>query len=134
MVHSLLADVVVLLHFAFVAFVVFGGLLSIWWPRAPWLHLPAVGWGVFLELTGRICPLTPLENWLRRSAGSSGYEGGFVEHYVLPVIYPPALTRETQFLLAGLAVSINIGLYGFAWWWTRRVPAAPADQPRDARQ
>jgi hypothetical protein len=118
-VHSFLADVVVLLHLAFIAFAAFGGLLVLRWRRAPWLHLPAVAWGVVIELSGGVCPLTPLENWLRRSAGSSGYEGGFVEHYVLPIVYPPALTRRTQLLLAGLLVLVNIALYAFAWWRAR---------------
>jgi hypothetical protein len=118
-VHAFLADIVVLLHLAFIAFVIFGGLLLLRWRRAPCLHLPAVAWGVFLEVTGRVCPLTPLENWLRRSAGSSGYEGSFVEHYVLPIVYPPALTRRTQWLLAGLLLLVNIAIYGVAWWRRR---------------
>ena len=109
----MLADLVVLVHFAFVLFVVFGGLLALRWPRVMYLHLPAAVWGTFIELAGGICPLTPLENSLRRSAGLAGYEGGFVEHYILPVLYPAGLTRGVQLTLAMLVVGVNVAIYGW---------------------
>ena len=117
MAQAFLADLVVLLHLAFVLFVAFGALLLLRWRRAAWLHLPALVWGVLIELTGRVCPLTPLENRLRRAAGASGYEGDFVEHYVLPIVYPPGLTRPSQLLLAGALVLANVALY--AWVCSR---------------
>ena len=105
------ADFVVLVHVAFVVFVVLGGLLVARWPRLALLHLPAVAWGVFIELRGWICPLTPLENALRQRGGSSAYEGDFIEHYILPLLYPAHLTRSTQIGLGSLAVIINLLLY-----------------------
>jgi len=107
----LLADVVVLLHAGFVLFVVLGGLLVLRWPRTAWLHVPAAVWGTWIEFAGWICPLTPLENRLRARAGESGYATSFVEHYVVPVLYPAALTRELQWILGGLVVAINALVY-----------------------
>jgi hypothetical protein len=109
----MLADLVVLIHFAFLLFVVFGGLLALRWRRVMYLHLPAAVWGAFIELAGGICPLTPLENSLRRSAGLAGYEGGFVEHYILPVLYPAGLTRGVQLTLGMLVIGINVAIYGW---------------------
>jgi hypothetical protein len=111
MTYRLLADFVVLLHLGFVLFVTLGGLLGFRWRRAPLIHLPAVLWGVWIELSGGICPLTPLENWLRRQSGAGGYSGGFVEHYLLPVLYPATLTRGIQYLLAGFVVGVNVVVY-----------------------
>lgn len=108
----ILADALVLGHLLFVAFVVAGGFLTWRWPRAALAHLPALAWGLWIELSGNICPLTPLENHLRRLAGEAGYSGGFVEHYVLPVLYPPGLTRETQWVLAALLLLLSIAAYG----------------------
>ena len=105
------ADLVVLLHFAFILFVLFGGLLALRWRKLPWLHLPAVLWGVLIEFTGGVCPLTPLENGLRRLAGESGYRGGFVEEYLVPIIYPAALSPEFQFALAAGVVLVNLAVY-----------------------
>jgi hypothetical protein len=110
-IHSLLADLVVGLHFAFVLFVVLGGLLALRWPRAAWLHLPAVAWGALIEWRGWICPLTPLEVALRRRAGEAGYEGDFLERYLVPVLYPPGLTREIQLGLAVGVVILNAVVY-----------------------
>lgn len=110
-----LADLVVLLHLGFVLFVTLGGLLAFRWRRAPAVHLPAAVWGAWIELSGGICPLTPLENWLRLRGGASGYSGGFVEHYLLPVLYPAELTREVQYLLAGLVVAVNLVIYVALW-------------------
>jgi hypothetical protein len=98
-------------HAAFVAFVVFGSLLAVRWPRLVWLHVPAAAWGVFIELTGWICPLTPLENYLRKRGGSSTYQGEFIEHYLLPILYPAQLTRGRQIALAILAIAVNLCLY-----------------------
>jgi hypothetical protein len=106
-----MADVIVLLHFVFVMFVVFGGLLALRWPRMAWLHLPAVVWGTVVEFTGWICPLTPLENRLRRAGGDASYEGDFIAHYILPALYPDGLTRRDQLVLGGLAILVNIAIY-----------------------
>jgi Protein of Unknown function (DUF2784) len=110
--YRLLADAVVVLHLGFVGFVVLGGLLVLRWPRAAWVHLPAAAWGVWIEFTGRICPLTPLENWLRRQGGGDSYSASFVEHYVIPVLYPAALTRELQWVLGGVVIAANAAVYG----------------------
>ena len=111
MIYRIAADAVVLLHLGFIFFVVLGGLLVFWRRWVALLHLPAVGWAVFLELTGAICPLTPLENSLRRLAGAQGYEGGFIEHYLVPIIYPAGLTRGMQFLIAVFVIAINLTIY-----------------------
>jgi hypothetical protein len=111
---SVLADVVVLVHLLFVAFVMAGGVLVLYRRRVAWLHLPAVAWGVFIEFSGRICPLTPLENELRRRGGDATYEAGFVEHYVIPVLYPSALTRDVQWFLGAAVIVINVAVYGIA--------------------
>ncbi|NLF55383.1 MAG: DUF2784 domain-containing protein [Thauera phenolivorans] len=118
MLLRLAADAVLLLHLGFIAFVLLGGLLGLRWRRAPWLHLPAAVWGVWIELSGAICPLTPLENRLRAAAGEAGYEGGFVDHYLLALIYPAGLTRERQWILAALVLAANLAIY--AWVWRRR--------------
>lgn len=113
MVPRVLADLLVLAHLAFIAFVVLGGLLVL---RRGWvacLHLPAALWGVYVELSGGICPLTPLENRLRRRSGSEGYSGGFIEHHLLPLIYPAGLTRELQLALGLLVLLANLAIYGF---------------------
>lgn len=107
----MIADLIVLLHFAFVVFVVLGGLLALRWPRVVWLHVPAVIWGALVEFTGWICPLTPLENRLRAAAGESGYEGDFIARYILPALYPNGLTRNDQLMLGGIALAINVAIY-----------------------
>ncbi|MCG8458901.1 MAG: DUF2784 domain-containing protein [Holophagales bacterium] len=106
-----LADGVVLLHLAFVVFVVLGGLAVLRWPRLIWAHVPAAVWGFLVEAMGWYCPLTDLENDLRRSAGLAGYDGGFVEHYVIPVLYPDGLTRELQWILAAVVLVVNGTVY-----------------------
>ena len=105
------AALVVALHFAFIAFVAAGGLLVLRWPRLATLHLPALAWGIFVELSGRACPLTPLENALRRAAGDPGYAGSFIEHWLVPLIYPPGLTRGTQLALAAALAVGNALVY-----------------------
>lgn len=111
MILPLLADALVVVHLAFVLFVLFGGLLVLRSRRLAWLHLPAVAWGVWIEWAGWICPLTPLENWLRRLAGAEVYASSFVERYLLPLLYPAALTREVQLLLGGVVVVVNAAIY-----------------------
>jgi hypothetical protein len=115
MLYGLLADCLVFLHLTFVAFVVAGGLLVLWRPRICWIHLPAAAWGALVEFTGWICPLTPWEHSLRLKAGQAGYSGGFIEHYLLPVLYPAGLTPNIQIVLGCLVVGLNLGIYALVW-------------------
>ena len=119
MLYRVLADLVVGLHFLFVLFVVLGALLLLKWPGLVWVHLPAAVWGALIELRGWICPLTPLENRFRARAGDAGYEGGFIEHYILPVLYPGDLTRDIQLVLAAVVIVVNLGVYGYVFRRTR---------------
>ena len=112
MFYRLLADVVVFIHLGFILFVVVGAVFAIRWQRVVWLHIPAVLWGVLIEFAGWVCPLTPLETWLRIKGGMTGYSTGFVERYILPLIYPVNLTRNTQFILGMLVLGINVVIYG----------------------
>lgn len=109
----LLAELLVLVHFAFILFVLFGGLLLLKWPRLAWLHLPAVIWGVVVEAMGWICPLTPLEIRFRLQAGQEGYSGDFLAHYLMPIIYPAGLNLEFQQVLAGFVIILNVVIYFF---------------------
>lgn len=118
MLYILLADLLLVLHLAFILFVVLGGLLVARWPRLIWLHLPAAIWGILIEWIGWTCPLTPLENRLRQVGGASGYDTGFIEHYLTPLIYPPGLTPDLGLLLGGMVVVINTLIY--TWVWRRR--------------
>jgi Protein of Unknown function (DUF2784) len=106
-----LADLIVILHLAFVLFVVFGGLLVARRPGVAWLHVPAAIWGAWIEFAGWVCPLTPLENWLRQQEGGTVYTTSFVEHYLLPILYPAALSRDVQWLLGALVVAMNLAIY-----------------------
>ena len=121
MLYRFAADAVLVFHLTFIVFALLGGLLALRRRWVPWLHVPAALWGFFVEATGRICPLTPLENTLRQQAGQSGFSGGFVEHYLIPLIYPAGLTRDIQWLLAGVVVAVNVAVYG--WLIHRRRPA-----------
>ncbi len=112
MLWHVLAAGVVLAHAAFVAFAAAGGFLTWRYPRAALVHLPALAWAAWIELSGRICPLTPLENAWRLRAGELGYSGGFIEHYLLPILYPIGLTRILQWELAGALLAINALAYG----------------------
>ena len=120
MPYGILADIVVLIHFAFVLFAVLGGVLMMWRRWVVWPHLPALLWAIWIEVTGGICPLTPLENWLRYRAGQGSYGGGFVENYLLPVLYPAGLTRNIQILLGLVLMAINGALYGYLIFQIRR--------------
>ncbi len=112
MLAGFLADAVLVLHALFLMWVVFGA-VAVWrWPWLAVLHLPAVAWGLWIETSGGVCPLTPLENSLRAAAGEIGYSGGFIEHYVGGVIYPAGLTRAAQWLAAGVLALINLVAYG----------------------
>ena len=113
MIYRILADLVVGLHLLFVVFVVIGGLLALRWRWVAWLHLPAAIWGALIEFAGWVCPLTPVEKALRARAGGAGYEGGFIEHYLIPVLYPGALTRDLQLALGGAVILINVLVYGW---------------------
>lgn len=112
---SWLADGVLLIHLLFIAFAVGGGWLALRWRWMPLLHVPALAWGVTVEFTGWTCPLTPLENALRRAGGGAPYTESFIEHYLLPLIYPVALTREWQWVLGGLLLAINAAVYAIVW-------------------
>lgn len=120
MLFRLAAESVLLIHLAFIMFALLGAAIAV---RRRWIivvHLPAAAWGFFVELTGRICPLTSLENYLRARAGLSGYTESFIEHYMIAIIYPAGLTREIQFILASVVVVVNIAIYGwlFHYWHT----------------
>ena len=117
MIEKLIADILVLFHIGFILFVIFGGFLVIRWRLIIWLHLPCAIWGVLIEFAGWICPLTPLENRLRHSAGSSGYSGGFIENYIIPLIYPTELTREIQYALGFGVIAINLCAYGLVLFY-----------------
>lgn len=113
MLFRLAADAVLFIHLAFILFALLGAAIAVRWRWIPVVHLPAAIWGFFVELTGRICPLTYLENYLRIKAGQSGYTESFVEHYLLAIIYPDGLTREIQFALAAVVIVVNIAIYGW---------------------
>ena len=113
MPYHLLADLVVIIHLTFALFSVAGALLVIGWRKILYLHLPAAVWAAWIEFSGKICPLTPLENWLRIKGGDAGYSGDFVGHYILSILYPSGLTREVQFILGGVVVGVNIIIYGY---------------------
>jgi Protein of Unknown function (DUF2784) len=116
--YRLLADAVLVVHLAFIVFVVLGGLLVLRWPRIAWLHLPAVAWGAWIEFAGRICPLTPLEIGLREHGGGEAYRGGFIEHYVTALIYPDGLNRRQQVVLGAFVLVLNAAIY--VWLIARR--------------
>jgi len=125
-VYRFLADAVVVIHFGFVLFVVLGGVLVLRWRGLMWAHLPCAAWGALIEFGGWICPLTPLENHLRDLGRRPGYEGGFVEHYIVAVMYPAGLTRWMQLVLGLLVLAVNGLVYWRVFRTRRRRPAAPA--------
>jgi hypothetical protein len=117
MVHAWLADAVLVLHGLFIVWVVLGALAVAWRSWLAWLHLPAAAWAVWISWTGGLCPLTPLEQSLRRAAGQRGFEGGFIEHYLAAAIYPEGLTVDRQIAIGLAVIAINLALY--AWVWRR---------------
>lgn len=117
-IYRLLADLALLTHFAFIAFVLLGGLLLLKWPHVAWLHIPAALWGALTEFFSLPCPLTPLEKHFQRLAGDTPYEGDFIARYLLPLIYPAGLTPTVQIVLGAIVVVMNIAIYG--WVLTRQ--------------
>ena len=115
MPYRFAADAVLAAHLAFVLFAVGGGLLVLRRPGWAWVHISAVAWAAFVEFSGWICPLTPLEVAFRRRAGEAGYGGDFVEHYLLALIYPSGLTRELQMLIGAAVILLNLAVYGVLW-------------------
>jgi hypothetical protein len=113
MVFRLLADLTVVLHVAFVVFVVLGGVLVLRWPRMAWVHLPAAAWGAWVEFADWLCPLTPLENWLRVQGAGAAYTSSFIEHYLVPLLYPASLSRHLQYALGALVLLVNAIIYAF---------------------
>jgi hypothetical protein len=122
--YLLLADLALIVHLTFVIFVLCGGLLVLRWRRIAWLHLPAATWGAAVEFGGWICPLTPLENWLRAQGGETSYNSDFLAQYLLPVLYPGDLTRDLQLLLGTVVVVLNTAIY----WWLWRIQAHMASR------
>jgi hypothetical protein len=118
--YRVLADLVLIVHTAFVAFTILGALLAVRWRWIPWLHVPAVCWGAVVEFTGWVCPLTPLENSLRSAGGSAGYSGAFTEHYVVPILYSTTLTRNDQIEFGAALLLLNFAMYGFVLHRSRR--------------
>jgi len=105
------ADGMVVIHLAFILFVILGGLTLFKWPWMIWVHVPAAVWGGLVELFGAPCPLTPLENYLRRAGQTEAYSGGFIDHYIMPIVYPPGLTRQTQVVLGVVILAVNFAIY-----------------------
>jgi hypothetical protein len=120
MFYRVLADAVVVIHLAFAVFAVIGGALVLRWRRYAWIHVPVALWAIVIECMGWVCPLTPLENRFRQKAGTIGYETGFIEHYILPVLYPTGLTRGTQIALGLFVLVVNLGIYGWVVYRIRK--------------
>ena len=118
MPYRALADLVLIVHFAFVLFVIFGGVLALRWPRVAWTHLPVALYGAAVEFIGFVCPLTPLEVGLRQRGGQAGYAGGFIDHYITAALYPTGLTSQVQFILGAALVVLNVVVYRI--WWKKR--------------
>ena len=118
MLYSAVANLLMIVHFCFVLFVILGGLFLFWWPRFAFVHLPAAAWGVMIEFNHWICPLTPLEQYMRRAAGQEGYTGGFIDHYINPLIYPEGLTPQIQQILGVSLLLLNVVIY--AIWLLQR--------------
>lgn len=120
MIYLVLADLVLILHFLFILFVMLGAVLVFRWKRVAWIHVPCALWGAWIEFQGWICPLTPVENHFRRLGGEAGYSGGFIEQYLVPLIYPSGLTRRTQIQVGVVVVALNVAVYGLIIWRRRR--------------
>jgi hypothetical protein len=128
--YAFLADLVLVVHLAFVIFALCGGLLTLKWRWIAWLHLPAALWGAIVEFTGWICPLTPLEHWLRTQNGETSYRSDFIAQYLLPVLYPGDLTRGIQLLLGTVVVALNAAVY----WWLWRATQGKNTELTNQRQ
>lgn len=126
MLYRIAAGLLVAFHFSFICFVILGGLLAIRWNWVILFHFPAVIWGMLIEFCGWICPLTPWENQLREAAGQSGYEGGFIEHYLLSIMYPEGLTRNIQIVLGLIVLVINVSVYA---WLIKKRMERPKEKP-----
>ncbi len=126
MAYRVLADLVVATHLVFMLYALFGGLLRLWKTWSVFVHAPTAIWITVVAFRGWICPLTPLENTLRFAAGEAGYEGSFVEHYLIPVIYPSGLTRANQSLIGVVAVAVNIAVYVFVFYRLRQRRSEPS--------
>jgi hypothetical protein len=126
-IFRIAADILVVLHLGFILFVVLGGLAVLKWGRLAWLHLPAAAWGALIVINGWICPLTPLEQYLRRTGGQAGYSGGFIDHYLMHIIYPVGLTRKLQIAMGVALVVGNLLIYG--WVAARRLRRRRAAGP-----
>ena len=120
MFYSLLADLVILIHFLFIIFVVLGGLMVIRWSWIKYLHIPAAIYGALIEIERWVCPLTPLEVRFKMKAGESIYQGGFIEHYILPLIYPPGMSRTVQIVLGGAVIVINLAVYVYIFFQNKK--------------
>ena len=118
--YAALAALIVFAHLVFVVFATLGGVLALRWPRVAWVHLPAAAWAAFVEFSGRLCPLTPLENALRRRAGLEDYSGDFIANYIFPVLYPEGLTREAQMAMGVFVLALNAIAYTFVLRSRRR--------------
>jgi hypothetical protein len=133
MLYRLLADWVLIVHLGFVLFVVLGGVLCLRWRWTAWIHFPAVIWGITVQLMSLSCPLTPLENHFRALGGQAGYSGGFVEHYLLSILYPSGLTREMQIVLGLLVIVVNLVVYVSLFVASRRGTTEPRHEIAIAR-
>ena len=111
MTYKLAADLLVLIHFSFIIFVVLGGLLVLRWPRVAWAHIPAAAWGAWISFTHGVCPLTPMEQSLRTLAETPNYQGGFINHYIIPLLYPPGFSAETAQILGFMVLGLNLFFY-----------------------
>jgi hypothetical protein len=118
--YLIAADAVLVFHFTFIVFCTFGAVLALRWRWVLWLQIPAALWGFYVELSGRICPLTSIENAFRHRAGQSGYQGDFLQHYLLATIYPDGLTRSMQYVLGAVVVAVNVSVYAWLLWRRRR--------------
>ena len=121
--YAVLAGGVVLAHLLFVAFAVSGALLALRWRWVPWIHVPAVLWAAFIEFSGGICPLTPLENQLRATAGLDDYSGDFIAEYLFPLLYPEGLTRGAQILIGTVVIGLNLAAYSWLGCVQRKSPS-----------
>ena len=126
MIERIAADLIVIVHFCFIVFVGLGAFLCLRWKRIALVHVPAALWGAAIELRRGVCPLTPLEQRLRLAAGESGYSGSFIEHYLLPIIYPSGLDAFVQNTLGALVILVNLAIYGWLYFrWLRHAPDRP---------